>query len=118
MSSPIKIIKEKLINLAPYNTIRKKLILDKAIDEINFIIADEMKNLDDIETKAMMQEGKIRLERIKNSLDELEMNASEIKINNEIEYLKNEEKKIRNIIDCLRKSKPELLELCKKRGEV
>ena len=88
MSSPTKILKERierLINLAPYNTIRMKLILDKAINEINSIMADEIKNLDDIEMKIMMQEGKIRLERIKNSLVEFEMNALEIKINNEIE---------------------------------
>ena len=91
MSSPTKILKERierLIYLALYNTIRMNLILDKAIDEINSVIADEMKNLEDIEMKIMIQEGKIRLERIKNSLDEFEMNALEIKINNEIEILK------------------------------
>ena len=58
MSSPTKILTErakKSVNLAHYNTIRMKLILDKAIDEINFIIPDEMKNLDDIEMKQMMQ---------------------------------------------------------------
>ena len=38
-----------------------------------------MKNLDDIEMKIIMKEGKIRLERITNSLDEFEMNALEIK---------------------------------------
>ena len=43
------------------------------------MIADEMKNLDDIEMKIIMKEGKIRLERITNSLDEFEMNALEIK---------------------------------------
>ena len=58
-----------------------------------------------------MQGGKIRFERIKNSLDEFEMNRLEIKINAEIEILKNEKKKIRNIIDCLNKSRPELLDL-------
>ena len=87
-SSPTKILKERierLVNLAPYNTIRMKLILDKAIDEINSIMADEIKNLDDIEMKIMVQEGKIRLERIKYSLAEFEMNALEIKKNNEIE---------------------------------
>ena len=58
-----------------------------------------------------MPEGKITLERIKNSLDEFEMNALEITINNEIEILKNAEKKIRNIIDCLKNSKSKLLDL-------
>ena len=38
--------------------------------------------------KIMMQGGKIRFERKKNSLDELEINALEIKINAEIEILK------------------------------
>ena len=61
--------------------------------------------------KIMMQGGKIRFERIKNSLDEFEMNRLEIKINAEIEILKNEKKKIINIIDCLNKSRPELLDL-------
>ena len=55
----------------------------------------------------MIQEKKIRPERIKNSLDEFEMNALEITINAEIEILKNEEKTIRNITTSLKKSKPE-----------
>ena len=42
-----------------------------------------MKNLYDIEMKIMMQNGKIRFERIKNSLHEFEMNELEIKINAE-----------------------------------
>ena len=67
-----------------------KLILDSVIDELNVMMADEMKNLDDIEMKIMMQEENIRLKRIKlNSIDELEMNTIEIKINPEIEILKN-----------------------------
>ena len=103
MSSPTKILKksiERLINLAPYNTIRMKLILDKAIDETNLIITDEMKNLDYIEMKIMMQEGKIRIKRLWNDLSKFEINALEIEINNEIEILKNEEKKMRNTIYC------------------
>ena len=105
MSSSTKILKEgteRLTNLAPCITMRIKLILDRAIDEINSIIADEMKNLDDVQMKIMMQEGKIPLERIKDSLDEYEINALEIKIYNEKEILKNEEKKIRNIIGGLK----------------
>ena len=112
MSNPTKSLKERierLIDLKPYNTIRMNLILDNAIGELNLMIADEMKNLDDIDMKIMMHEGKIRLERIKNSLDGFETNVLEIKINAEIEILKNEEKKIRNTIDCLKKSKSESL---------
>ena len=56
-----------------------KLILDIAIDDINLITADEMKNLDDTEMNKMMQEGKVRFERIKKSLDEFEMNELEKK---------------------------------------
>ena len=37
-----------------------KLVLDNAIGELNLMIAGEMKNLDEIKTKVMMQEGKIR----------------------------------------------------------
>ena len=106
MSSTTKILKDRiqrLINLAPYHTIRIKLILNKAKDEIHLIITDEIKNLDDIKMKIMMQEGKIRIKRLWNNLSEFEMNALEIKINNEIEILTNKEKKIRNTIDCLKK---------------
>ena len=45
-----------------------KLILGSAIGELNLMIEDEIKNLDDIEIKIMMQEGNIRLERVNNSL--------------------------------------------------
>ena len=77
MSSPTKMLKERferLINLEPYNTIRIKSILDKAIDEIDSIIANEMKNLDRTEMKIRMQEGKIIIKRLWNNLDEFEMN--------------------------------------------
>ena len=77
------------------------------------MMQDEMKNLDEIEQKTMIQE---RPERIKNSLDEFEMNALEITINAEIEILKNEEKTIRNIITSLKKSKPELLDVYTKKA--
>ena len=80
---------QRLMKLALYNTISMKLILGKTIDEINSIIADEMKNLDAIKMKIIMQEGKKRLERIKNSSDEFGMNALEVKVNKEIEILKN-----------------------------
>ena len=47
-----------------------KLILGSAIGELNLMIEDEIKNLDDIEIKIMMQEGNIRRERVNNSLYE------------------------------------------------
>ena len=40
-----------------------KLILDNAIGELNLMIADRMKNFDDIEMKIILQEGEIKLER-------------------------------------------------------
>ena len=41
-----------------------KLIIKRAIDKINIIIKDEMKNLDDKETKIMMEERKIPRKRL------------------------------------------------------
>ena len=120
MSNPTKSLKERierLIDLKPYHTMKIKLILDNGIGELNLMIADEMKNLDGIEIKIMMQEGKIRLGRIKNRRIKFrfKVNALEMKINVEIEILKNEEKKIRHIIDCTKKSKAELLDIYTKK---
>ena len=67
MSSSIKILKERiqrLIDLEPGNIIRMKLIIKRAIDKINIVIKDEMKNLDDKETKIMMEERKIPIKRL------------------------------------------------------
>ena len=72
---------EWLIGLKTYNTIRVKLILENAIGELNLMIAHEMKNLYDIEMKIVMQDGKIRFERINNSLHKFEKNALEIEAN-------------------------------------
>ena len=120
MSNPTKSLKERierLIDLKPYHTMKMKLILDNGIGELNLMIADEMKNLDGIEIKIMMQEGKIRLGRTKNRRIKFrfKMNALEMKINVEIEILKNEEKKIRHIKDCTKKSKAELLDIYTKK---
>ena len=70
-------------------------MLDNSIGNLNLEIKDETKNLNDIEAKIMMQEGKIMFERIRNSLSEFEINGLEIKTNAEIEILENEEKKIK-----------------------
>ena len=120
MSNPTKSLKERierLIDLKPYHTMKIKLILDNGIGELNLMIADEMKNLDGIEIKIMMQEGKIRLGRTKNRRIKFRFktNALEMKINVEIEILKNEEKKIRHIKDCTKKSKAELLDIYTKK---
>ena len=54
MSNPTKSLKKRikrLTDLKPYNTIRMNLVLDNAVGELILMIADEMKNLDDIEMK-------------------------------------------------------------------
>ena len=93
MSSPIKSLKDRtkrLIDLEPYNTIRIKLVIGKARHEINLMVSDEMKNLDDIGIQIMMKEGKIIIKRLRNDLSEFEMNELEIEIHTEIEILKSE----------------------------
>ena len=64
-----------------------KLIIDKAIDEIKLMIENEMKNIDDIETKTMVKEKRVVMKRPWKSLQEFEMNESEIKTNFEKEIL-------------------------------
>ena len=118
MTNLAKSLKEKieeLMDLEPYNDIRMKLILDNAIGDLNLVIKDEIKNLSDLETKVIMKEWKIIFERIKNGLNEFEINELEMKINAEIKILENEEKKIRNVIDCFKKSMSELLDLYTKK---
>ena len=61
MSSLMKMqtaIVKKLLDLEPSNTFRMSLILDKALFEHNLIKTNELKKLDDIETKVVMLEGK------------------------------------------------------------
>ena len=64
-----------------------KLIIDKGIDEIKLMIENEMKNIDDIETKTMVKEKRVVMKRLWKSLQEFEMNESEIKTNFEKEIL-------------------------------
>ena len=64
-----------------------ELIIDKAIDKIKLMIEDEMKNIDDIETKTMVKEKRMVMKRLWKSLQEFEMNESEIKTNFEKEIL-------------------------------
>ena len=69
------------------------------------MMEDKMKNLDDIETKIMIKERWVALKRRWKNLEEFEMIKLEIKVSAEIEILKDEENKIRNTIDCLKKIK-------------
>ena len=64
-----------------------KLIIDKAIDEIKLMIEKEMKNIDDIETKTMVKEKRVVMKRPWKSLQEFEINESEIKTNFEKKIL-------------------------------
>ena len=105
MSNPIKILKERIESLAEldfYNITRIKVLIDKAIDEINSMLKNEMKNLDDIETKIMIEERWAVMKRLWNNWDEFKMCELRIKINTEIEILKDEENKMRNVIDYLK----------------
>ena len=70
-----------------------------------------MKNIDDTETKIMIEERKIIIKRLCKNLDEFKMYELEIKLNAEIKILKDEENKIRNIINLLKKLKVRLLSL-------
>ena len=56
---------EEIIDLEPFNIIRLKLAIKRATDEINLTIKEEMKNLDDIETKTMMEVRKITIKELK-----------------------------------------------------
>lgn len=105
MSNPIKILKERIESLAEldfYNITRIKVLIDKAIDEINSMLKNEMKNLDDVETKIMIEERWAVMKRLWNNWDEFKMCELGIKINAEIEILKDEENKMRNVIDYLK----------------
>ena len=55
------------------------------------------------------------IKKLWKNLEEFEINKLETKINAEIKVLKNEENKIRNVIDCLKKSRSELLNLYAKK---
>ena len=87
MSSSIKILKERierLTDLESANITRMKLITDKAINEINLMIEDEIKNFDDVETKIMMEEKWMTIKKLWKNLEEFEINILETKINAEM----------------------------------
>ena len=49
---------------------------------------DEIKNLEEIEIEMINLKGRIRIERIKNNLENFEMNESEAEVAEEIKILK------------------------------
>ena len=104
---------KRFINLEPVNIIKMKLLIDKA--EINLMMGDKMRSLDDIETKLMIKERWVVINRVWKNLEEFEINRLEIKVSAEIEISIDEENKIINKIDCLKKSKSELLDLYAKK---
>ena len=87
MSSSIKISKERierLTDLESANITRMKLITDKAINEINLMVEDEIKDFDDVETKIMMEEKWMTIKKLWKNLEEFEINILETKINAEM----------------------------------
>ena len=49
---------------------------------------DEIKNLEETEIEIINLKGRIRIERIKNNLENFEMNESEAEVEEEIKILK------------------------------
>ena len=87
MSSSVKILKERterLTDLESANITRMKLIIDKAINEINLMIEDEIKKFDDVETKIMMEGKWMTIKKLWKNLEEFEINILETKINAEM----------------------------------
>ena len=79
MSDPIKSLKEKiekLINSKPSENKIKRIeiiiiiiiIIIRVLEELYIMRKDEIKNLEEIEIKIAMLNGKIILERIKNNM--------------------------------------------------
>ena len=56
-----------------------------------------MKNLEGLEMEIVMLNGKIKLEKLGNTLDEFEMNELEAKLNTKIEVLEEKKKKQKKI---------------------
>ena len=63
----------------------------------------------------MIKERWVTIKKLWKNLEEFEIIKLETKINAEKEVLKDEENKGRNAIDCLEKSKPELINLYSKK---
>ena len=58
---------------------------------------NDVKNLEGLEMEIVMLNGKIKLEKLGNTLDEFEMNELEAKLNTKIEVLEEKKKKQKKI---------------------
>ena len=77
MSNPIKkLIHEvkKLIDPGPLEINRIELIIRKALEELETMKTDEVKNLKEIEMEILMKNGKLKIKKLLNDVDEYEMN--------------------------------------------
>ena len=96
----------KLIHLEQCeNEINKiKIAVKKLRKEIKIIKIIEIKNLEKIKMEISMLEGKMKIKRIWNSLDEFEMKELEGEIKEEIKLLGKNKNKARIIIKGIEKS--------------
>ena len=82
-----------------------------ALEGFNAIKTNEIENLEVIEMGIVTLNVKIKIERLRNTLDEFEINELETKLNAEIEILEGWEKQaIKNTIN-IEKLKPKLREM-------
>ena len=72
---------------------QNKTIIKKIIEEFETRRTDEIKNLGGIKMDALLLEGKINFARIRNSLDEMEMNKLEEEMKEEIKKMSGKKKK-------------------------
>ena len=81
------------------------------MDELNLVITNETTIFKKIKKEILNCKEKINPKRLKDFLDESEMNVLEIKLNAVIEILENRKQNIKNVIDYLNESKSGLLNL-------
>ena len=67
-----------------------------ALEELEIIKTNEIKNLKEIATEILMLKGKLNIKRIWNNLAEFETKEFVAKLNAEIEILKEREKQEKN----------------------
>lgn len=92
------LLSEKLIDSKPSESKTNKINrikqeVKKIIEEFETRRTDEIKNLGGIEMDALLLEGKINFARIRNSLDEMEMNKLEEEMKEEIKKCQEKKRK-------------------------
>ena len=104
---------EKLIDSGPLKINKIEIITRKVLEELEISKINETKNLEEIEMEALMLVGKMKFEKIRNSLYEFEMNELEAKVNAEVVILKKKESNLRNIMKDIEKLELESLKMMK-----